>query len=80
VQLLVQLIVTLLQRTLDSYKKRLQDTLAEVQVSAASEEQDYQVAAAAASGGALAALLAAFNAATSFARGSKVQSCTSWKT
>jgi len=71
VQLLVQLIVTLLQRTLDSYKKRLQDTLAEVQVSAASEEQDYQVAAAAASGGALAALLAAFNAATSFARGSK---------
>eukprot|EP00241_Pyramimonas_parkeae_P016908 CAMPEP_0114299448 /NCGR_PEP_ID=MMETSP0059-20121206/12979_1 /TAXON_ID=36894 /ORGANISM="Pyramimonas parkeae, Strain CCMP726" /LENGTH=798 /DNA_ID=CAMNT_0001421921 /DNA_START=64 /DNA_END=2460 /DNA_ORIENTATION=+ len=70
-QMLVQLMNSLLERTQDSYVKRLHDTLAEAQASAFQEEVDTSEAAAIASGGSLLALLAAHAAASTFTRGLK---------
>ena len=66
-----QLLQALLERTLDAFQARLQDTLMEAQASAAQlpADVDGTVAAALASGGSLGALLAAHQATVPFARG-----------
>ncbi|KAK3261243.1 hypothetical protein CYMTET_29841 [Cymbomonas tetramitiformis] len=68
-QLLVQLEITLLEKTNDTYKARLRDGIAEAQAAAVSVgDGNVALAAAEASGGALGALLGAHNSTAFFAR------------
>eukprot|EP00854_Cymbomonas_tetramitiformis_P021736 gene21736-26142_t len=68
-ELLVQLEITLLEKTNDTYKARLRDGIAEAQAAAVSVgDGNVALAAAEASGGALGALLGAHNSTAFFAR------------